>query len=271
MPCLIPELLFGIGKKLIEDRNLKPIIKFGFSGKESLNILMNVFASVTSVGIYDNQIGIGWDQKCLYFNVEEFPKCFLYCMGENVKSLYIEREINPIFQTIIDKIISQKQLITFSAGKDSYCSHTLKMNKFLPSFSSTLKELKIPFRALNEEIIDSLKIETLSLVNCFNFSLSKILIQCGNINSPFHASIQSLTFIDKTGTLYLGKEEFKFLFLIFPSLKNIKFNMKYNGRIKRDLSALLNLSKMLDFHQKLFILFYQMNLAICKNICKDFI
>uniref|UniRef100_A0AC35EW98 Uncharacterized protein n=1 Tax=Panagrolaimus sp. PS1159 TaxID=55785 RepID=A0AC35EW98_9BILA len=60
MSCLIPEILFGIGKILIEDGNLKAINKYGVSGKESFNVLMNVFASITSVEIYDNQIGIGW-------------------------------------------------------------------------------------------------------------------------------------------------------------------------------------------------------------------
>uniref|UniRef100_A0A914PP02 Uncharacterized protein n=1 Tax=Panagrolaimus davidi TaxID=227884 RepID=A0A914PP02_9BILA len=281
MPCLIPEILFGIGKKLIENGNLKTIVKFSFSGKESFNVLKNVFASISTIEIYYNFIGIGWDKEPYIFDVEEFPKSFMYCIGGNVKSLYIEREINPIFQTIIDKIISEKQLISFSAGKGSYFSNTLKMDKFLPIFSSTLKELKIPSRALNEEIIDSLTLQTLSLVNYFHFSLSKLFIKCEKINSPFHASIQTLTFNDKTGILYLVKEKFKFLFQIFSSLKNIHFNMKYDGEIKQDLSALLELVKNAGFSSNIVytVLSNGMyldsendsNLAVCKNICKDFV
>uniref|UniRef100_A0A914P949 Uncharacterized protein n=1 Tax=Panagrolaimus davidi TaxID=227884 RepID=A0A914P949_9BILA len=173
------------------------------------------------------------------------------------------------------------ELISFSAGKDSYCSNTLKMDKFLPIFSSTLKDVKIPSRALDEEIIDSLKIENLSIVNCFNFSLSKIIIKCGKINSPFHASIQTLTFNDKTGTLSFVKENISFLFETFLSLKTIEFNMKYDGKIKRDLSALIEIVKNARFSSNIVYtvlssgryLNYETdsNFSICKDICKDFV
>uniref|UniRef100_A0AC35FKN3 Uncharacterized protein n=1 Tax=Panagrolaimus sp. PS1159 TaxID=55785 RepID=A0AC35FKN3_9BILA len=286
MPYLIPEILFGIGKKLIEDGNLKAMIKFGFSGKESLNVLKNVFASISTIKIFDYQIGIGWNQKCSNFDGETFPKCFLNCIGGNVKNLYIEREINPIFQTIIDKIISKKQLVSFSAGKNSYCSNTLKMDKFLPIFSSTLKDLKIPSRALVDEIIDSLHLKTLSLENCFNLNF-QILYRCIKENgstSKFFSSIKDITIIDKTG------EMTSFLYsaniLINPncSLQTFFFNMKYNGYIKRDIQALTNEIKNSNYFPSNVVYTVLSNgvylneeftsvkyLDLQRDICKDFI
>uniref|UniRef100_A0A914QDK3 Uncharacterized protein n=1 Tax=Panagrolaimus davidi TaxID=227884 RepID=A0A914QDK3_9BILA len=112
-------------------------------------------------------------------------------------------------------------------------------------------------------------------------SLSKIIIKCGKINSPLHASIQTLTFNDKTGTLSFVKENVSFLFETFLSLKNIEFNMKYDGKIKRDLSALIKIINNSRFSSNIV---YNVlsnglysnyetdsNLSICKDICKDFV
>uniref|UniRef100_A0AC35FPA7 Uncharacterized protein n=1 Tax=Panagrolaimus sp. PS1159 TaxID=55785 RepID=A0AC35FPA7_9BILA len=226
MPCLIPEILFEIGKKLIEDGNLKAIIQFGFSGKESLNVLKNVFASISTIKIYDNQIGIGWNQTCSNFGAEKIPKCFLNCIGGNVKCFYIELKINPIFQTIIDKIISKKQLVSFSAGINSYCINNLNIYKILPTFSLTLKDLEIPAAAISLNLRMSLQPENLTLKNCFNHNF---------LYSEFISNY------DKTGSLNIIKDFFETL--NSPCLETINFDLKYNGSCKDDITALKKIIK----------------------------
>uniref|UniRef100_A0A914PP99 Uncharacterized protein n=1 Tax=Panagrolaimus davidi TaxID=227884 RepID=A0A914PP99_9BILA len=60
MPCLIPEILFTVCKKLIKDGCHDCVLGFGLSGKQPLKSLNNKVASITNVELYDNCYSGGW-------------------------------------------------------------------------------------------------------------------------------------------------------------------------------------------------------------------
>uniref|UniRef100_A0A914RA37 Uncharacterized protein n=1 Tax=Panagrolaimus davidi TaxID=227884 RepID=A0A914RA37_9BILA len=111
MYVLIPEILFAIGKQIIRNGDSEnDVVKFAFSGKESLKAAKNVLYSVTTFKLYENEeFGVDWDGKCSKFNYKKLPTSLIYCIGGSVISLHIEKLINPFFQPIIDTIIEQKR------------------------------------------------------------------------------------------------------------------------------------------------------------------
>uniref|UniRef100_A0AC34FY78 DUF4371 domain-containing protein n=1 Tax=Panagrolaimus sp. ES5 TaxID=591445 RepID=A0AC34FY78_9BILA len=283
MPCLIPEILFDIAKKLVEDRNSDAVIQFGLSGKECFKALANVFASVTTLELYDNHFAVGWDKQCSMFDVKKVPKFLLHCIGGSVKKLHIEREFNPLCQPIIDQIVAQKKLISFSAGNDSYYCSEKFINEFLPLFSSTLKDVKIPSRAMSETFCDKLCPENLTLSNIFNLNIVFLLrlLSTSESSSLFKSSIKHLTFVDKTGSFSSSAFSCQNIIQTFSSLETLNFNMKYRRFIKNDIQAIIKIIQIsINLPSKIVYTVLSdgndvkheicSNLRICQDICKEF-
>uniref|UniRef100_A0A914PED0 Uncharacterized protein n=1 Tax=Panagrolaimus davidi TaxID=227884 RepID=A0A914PED0_9BILA len=227
MPILIPEILFAIGKQIIENgKSENDVVKFVISGKESLKAARNVFASVKNLKINHCHFAIGWKKEYSEYNFLKIPKCLMYCIGGSVKKLYIKQQINPFFQPIIDTVIEKKQLISFSTSSKFYeCEDILFLKNFLPQFSKTLKELSIPNQAMSGILRDSLRLKTLIFQNGCNRGLYFMLRPFPNTNekSPFLSSVEHLLFKDISGHLHSSFDNYISVIKLFPSLKRLDF------------------------------------------------
>uniref|UniRef100_A0AC35GMU5 Uncharacterized protein n=1 Tax=Panagrolaimus sp. PS1159 TaxID=55785 RepID=A0AC35GMU5_9BILA len=99
MPCLIPEILFEIGKKLIEDGNSDTVIQFALSGKQQFQAMENVFASATALKLYADHFNIGWENKLCYFSNNRLTKLLLNSNVNRIDTLFIEEYI-PEYQSV---------------------------------------------------------------------------------------------------------------------------------------------------------------------------
>uniref|UniRef100_A0AC35GXL1 Uncharacterized protein n=1 Tax=Panagrolaimus sp. PS1159 TaxID=55785 RepID=A0AC35GXL1_9BILA len=230
MPVLIPEILFAIGKQIIENRDSETdLTKFVISGKESFQAARSVFASIKNLKINHCHFAIGWKKEYSEYNFRKIPKCLMYCIGGCVKKLYFKQQINSFFQPIIDKVIEQKQLISFSTSSKFYkCEDILFLKNFLPQFSKTLKELSIPNQAMSGILRDSFRLKTLIFQNGCNRGLYFMLRSFPNTNekSPFLFSVEHLLFKDISGHLHSSFDNYISVIRLFPSLKRLDFIMK---------------------------------------------
>uniref|UniRef100_A0A914Q0Y6 Uncharacterized protein n=1 Tax=Panagrolaimus davidi TaxID=227884 RepID=A0A914Q0Y6_9BILA len=109
MPCLIPEILFEIGKILIEDGNSDTVIQFALSGKQQFQTTKYVFASATTLKLYDDYYNIGWEKKLCKFSNNRLEKLLLNSSGNRVNTLFIEEYI-PEYQSVFDRIAEKKRM-----------------------------------------------------------------------------------------------------------------------------------------------------------------
>uniref|UniRef100_A0AC35F538 Uncharacterized protein n=1 Tax=Panagrolaimus sp. PS1159 TaxID=55785 RepID=A0AC35F538_9BILA len=184
MPCLIPEILFEIGKKLIEDGNSDTVIQFALSGKQQFQAMENVFASATALKLYADHFIIGWENKLCYFPNNRLAKLLLNSNGNRVDTLFIEKYI-PEYQSVFDKIAEKKQYIpeyqsVFDRIAEKkqltavYVSYKFSSNPSyiidcLTILSSSLKNMTIPNCFMNEIFRDSFKLKSLTLTEFNDF------------------------------------------------------------------------------------------------------
>uniref|UniRef100_A0A914QP93 Uncharacterized protein n=1 Tax=Panagrolaimus davidi TaxID=227884 RepID=A0A914QP93_9BILA len=114
MPFLNRDIIFAIGKKLVEDGNSVAVMKFALSGKKQLYEMRNVFASVTFLDLNEGYYGIGWgckSGKFYYQNGDELPlKFFMDCIGDSIITLRLNYSNirRTMYQPFIDKIVKKK-------------------------------------------------------------------------------------------------------------------------------------------------------------------
>uniref|UniRef100_A0AC35FCP7 Uncharacterized protein n=1 Tax=Panagrolaimus sp. PS1159 TaxID=55785 RepID=A0AC35FCP7_9BILA len=233
MPALIPEIFFAVGKQIIENGDSENnLTKFALSGKESLNAVKKVFAAVATLKIYDgNDFEIGWDKQCTKYNINEFPESWIYLIGGSVTKLHVEKEINGFFRPIINIIFKYKKLISFSAGSGSCCSKTLFLDKFLPTFSTTLEELTIPKQTISKILCDTLGPKSLTLLYDFHQCDKRFLLKTAK-NSLLTSSVKHLTISTYPYSLPSRPQYFEFIVELFPSLKTLNFSVKYGMYIE---------------------------------------
>uniref|UniRef100_A0AC34FJ10 Uncharacterized protein n=1 Tax=Panagrolaimus sp. ES5 TaxID=591445 RepID=A0AC34FJ10_9BILA len=206
MPCLNQEVLFDIGKQLIEDGDSDAVIRFALSGKEPFQAMSKVFASVTTLGLFSNCFSIGWKDKCYAFRIRNNKPSFIWLLssiGNSVTRLHINYGNIPSYRPIIEKIVAKKQLISFSAGN---CCYQTFLDNFIPQISSTLKTFAIPSGRISSIIRDTVDLESVKVFKFGNkFALNHcqssisidnpyILIRGRNPPSPYLSSMKYLTF-----------------------------------------------------------------------------
>uniref|UniRef100_A0AC34F696 Uncharacterized protein n=1 Tax=Panagrolaimus sp. ES5 TaxID=591445 RepID=A0AC34F696_9BILA len=168
MACLNSDILFEIGKNLVETGDQEAVYRFGLSGKEPWNALLKVFASVKVVVLTKEYYSIGWDENRLgnfYFN-DSVPhsKALMNCIGVCVKSLHLFERL-PIYQQILENINAKQQL------------HTIYVDRLLPSnffvlnllkhHSKTLKNVSIPAECMNNKLQNLLILDSLIFLDYF--------------------------------------------------------------------------------------------------------
>uniref|UniRef100_A0A914QVG8 Uncharacterized protein n=1 Tax=Panagrolaimus davidi TaxID=227884 RepID=A0A914QVG8_9BILA len=248
MPALIPEILFAVGKQIIENGDSEnDLSKFALSGKVCLNAVKKVFASVTTLKIYDgNNFDIGWDKQCTKYDIDEFPESWIYLIGGSVTKLHVEKEINGFFWPIIDVISKHKKLVSFSTGSESCCSKTLLMDEFLPTFSTTLKELTVPKQSISKTLCDTLRPKSLTLLYDYHQYDVHFFLKIAE-NSLLLSSIKHLTFYTYSGSLSSFPQYYELMIELFSSLKTINFTVKYGMfnelRFRSDIGTLIKTIK----------------------------
>uniref|UniRef100_A0A914QC05 Uncharacterized protein n=1 Tax=Panagrolaimus davidi TaxID=227884 RepID=A0A914QC05_9BILA len=117
MPCLSRDILFDVGEKIIENGDSDIVTRYTLSGKQSLQAMKNVSATVKHLELYEDHFIIGWDQKCYKLHKPNL-KFFTTCIGNSVIVLHINFTIygpNTKYQRIIDKVIDRKRMFLFYA------------------------------------------------------------------------------------------------------------------------------------------------------------
>uniref|UniRef100_A0AC35GQY2 Uncharacterized protein n=1 Tax=Panagrolaimus sp. PS1159 TaxID=55785 RepID=A0AC35GQY2_9BILA len=153
MPCLIPEILFETGKKLIEDGNSDTVIQFALSGKQQFQAVKNLFASATTLKLCTDYYSIGWENQLCNFPNNRLTKLLLNSNGNSVDTLFIEKYILE-FQSVFCRIAEKKQLISVHVS-NKFCSNPSYMIDYLPILSFSLKNMIIPNCLMNEKFRDS--------------------------------------------------------------------------------------------------------------------
>uniref|UniRef100_A0A914QLD1 Uncharacterized protein n=1 Tax=Panagrolaimus davidi TaxID=227884 RepID=A0A914QLD1_9BILA len=149
MPCLIPEILFEIGKKLMEDGNSDTVIQFALSGKQQFQTMKNLFASATTLKLYADYYDIGWENNLCKFPNNRLAKLLLDSNGNRVDTLFIEKYISE-YQSVLDRIAEKRQLTSIYVS-NKFCSNPSYMINYLPILSSSLKNMSIPSCLMNEK------------------------------------------------------------------------------------------------------------------------
>uniref|UniRef100_A0AC35FFW2 DUF38 domain-containing protein n=1 Tax=Panagrolaimus sp. PS1159 TaxID=55785 RepID=A0AC35FFW2_9BILA len=176
MSCLNRDIIFAIGKKLVEDGDPVAIMKFALSGKKQLYEMRNVFASVTFLDLNEGFYGIGWGRKSgkfYYQNGEELPlKFFMDCIGDSVINLHLNFSHirRTMYQPFIEKIVENHKLVKFSLSAETLMQQTF-LDEFLPQFAATLKHVSIPSSCMTPKFRDSLDLESLTILDQFDFEL----------------------------------------------------------------------------------------------------
>uniref|UniRef100_A0A914YY77 Uncharacterized protein n=1 Tax=Panagrolaimus superbus TaxID=310955 RepID=A0A914YY77_9BILA len=168
------DILFEIGKKLIEDGDSDAVLRFGLSGKESWNALIKVFASVKILKLYYFYYSIGWDENCcctFYFGSNPHSTFLMNCIGASVKNLQLFEQF-PIYKQILDKISERQQLNSIFIDP-SFFSIFFSV-KLLKHHSKTLKHVSIPSQCMTEELQNLLNLESLT---CLDFCGTKEFLQ----------------------------------------------------------------------------------------------
>uniref|UniRef100_A0AC34FLQ0 DUF38 domain-containing protein n=1 Tax=Panagrolaimus sp. ES5 TaxID=591445 RepID=A0AC34FLQ0_9BILA len=255
------EVLFDIGKQLIEDGDAENVYKFAVSGKEPYKAMAKVFASLTNVELYTTYYTVGWKDKCCEFELgrEKPHSKFLFNqIGNSVTTLHIHSFV-PLYQSILDKIVTKKHLDTLYVS-DTACNNSV-LYKFISRCPSTLKNVSIPNLKMTKTFRDSLNLQTLTISNfrephfprfcCktaslefsnrneFSFLVANFwhAVDIKHTISPHISTIKELTFNETTfywRILHEGNQIDYILYLMkhFSSLETLKFNYTWCGREK---------------------------------------
>uniref|UniRef100_A0AC35F9B4 Uncharacterized protein n=1 Tax=Panagrolaimus sp. PS1159 TaxID=55785 RepID=A0AC35F9B4_9BILA len=203
MPSLNRELLFDIGRKLVEDNEQDAVYRYGLSGKASFEILRNIFASVKVLKLFNDHYAIGWDnRKLCRFNFNgPHLKLLLNYVGEPVKDLHLGCKNMPMYSSVISKVISAKNISSFTADvKSDYIFASV----LFASISNTLEEVKIPHNFLHEKFVQlPLTFDTVTILDnqmadgtVFNFKRVSL-----TISSDFCAKMSSFTNLSFTSNI----------------------------------------------------------------------
>uniref|UniRef100_A0AC34FQM9 Uncharacterized protein n=1 Tax=Panagrolaimus sp. ES5 TaxID=591445 RepID=A0AC34FQM9_9BILA len=214
MPCLNQDLLFDIGKQLIEDGDSDAVIRFALSGKESFQAMSKVFASVTTLKLYYNQYSIGWDKQCSTFqlgNGKNFSKFIFFHIGNCIKNLHIDGAMVvfvEFYQPLFKKLLAKKRNPFLSSIKDltfnvsRFYASVEGMNQIAKYFTS-LESLNFIIRIGEyDNHFDSIGAEILNNIS----KIKKVINQSKKIPPKV------------TCSFYKFKKEMK-----FPDLKDCKF------------------------------------------------
>uniref|UniRef100_A0AC35GY02 Uncharacterized protein n=1 Tax=Panagrolaimus sp. PS1159 TaxID=55785 RepID=A0AC35GY02_9BILA len=247
MVCLNSDVLFDIGKKLIEDGDSDAVIKFFLCGKQQFQAMKNVFSSVSTLKLYRKYYEIGWDKNCTKFDVGSSQSHLPFLMlliGNCVKNLHLDDHFllqwSP-YLTVAEKISKTKQLISFSAGE--YCTRTF-LDEFFPQFASTLKNVMIPSTSMTATFRDTLKLDSLTIFEPMGYNFTSFCCKTVSLNihsaasfllklflripdtvqiSPHLSIIKNLTFNDKH--FYFPRQAVNELMRCFPALECLKFDV----------------------------------------------
>uniref|UniRef100_A0A914Q7A5 Uncharacterized protein n=1 Tax=Panagrolaimus davidi TaxID=227884 RepID=A0A914Q7A5_9BILA len=305
MPCLIPEILFEIGKKLMEDGNSDTVIQFSLSGKQQFQTMKSLFASATTLKLYSGHFNIGWENKLCEFSNNRLANLLLNSNGNRVNTLFIEKYI-PEYQSVLDRIAEKKQLTSVYVS-NKFCSNPSYMIHYLPILSSSLKNMTIPNCLMNEKFRDSFKLKSLTVITEFNefqylkfccitdllefssdYGIFRFFFDLDYLESsqysPHLSSVKQLTF---NGSVF--EPWFKFecdkLMNCFSSTEIVKFNILtkpfdhrylfgYLVLLKRSIKCFIdNIKNETKVPPKMNVTFLKvgfLNFNYCKLICKDF-
>uniref|UniRef100_A0AC35GV51 Uncharacterized protein n=1 Tax=Panagrolaimus sp. PS1159 TaxID=55785 RepID=A0AC35GV51_9BILA len=251
MPVLIRELLFAIGKKLVKDGDSVDVIKVALSGKEALEAMKNVFASVSTLEIDKKFCAIGWGDPCCKFgfrNDKQYLKFLMHCIGNSVADLRVKCSTfadthQTIYNPILNKMLARK-LRSFSLLVDGYAVRKF-FGEFLLQFSSALKNVKIPSEFMTRTFRDIFNLDSVIVLDSGNKNL---LLFCCKTTSlsyggplPFAIfnrfvtkNLQHSTPLFSTkklifGPRYLYSQHLNYgrlrdLMKYFPELEYVKFN-----------------------------------------------
>uniref|UniRef100_A0AC35FPQ3 Uncharacterized protein n=1 Tax=Panagrolaimus sp. PS1159 TaxID=55785 RepID=A0AC35FPQ3_9BILA len=227
MPALNRDLLFAIGKKLVEDGDSEDVIKFALSGKQTLQAMKNVFASVSTLEIGKKCCAIGWDDPCCRFgfrNDKHYLKFLMHCIGNFVVDLRVKCSTfvnthQTSYNPILNKMLVRRQLRSFSLLVDGYAVRKF-FGEFLVEFSATLKSVEIPSEFITRTFRDSFNLDSVNVLDSKNmnvllFCCKTTSLSCGG-ELPFFLFDR---FISKNLQL-----SFVDLFKYFPELEYVKFN-----------------------------------------------
>uniref|UniRef100_A0AC35GEV2 Uncharacterized protein n=1 Tax=Panagrolaimus sp. PS1159 TaxID=55785 RepID=A0AC35GEV2_9BILA len=178
MPALNREILFAIGKKLVEDGDSEDVIKFALSGKRTLQAMKNVFASISTLEIDQKCCAIGWGDPCCKFafrNDKQHFKFLMHCIGNSVVDLRVNCSTfvdthQTIYNPIFDNMLVRRQLRSFSLLVDGYAVRKF-FGEFLVQFSSTLKNVKIPSEFMTRTFRDSFNLDSVNVLDSGNKNL----------------------------------------------------------------------------------------------------
>uniref|UniRef100_A0A914Q1E2 Uncharacterized protein n=1 Tax=Panagrolaimus davidi TaxID=227884 RepID=A0A914Q1E2_9BILA len=254
---LVPELLFDIGNKFVEDGESDALIKFALSGKLQFQAVVKVFDSITTLKLCETCFFIGGnDNPCCKFGLKtDNPQSpiLVQLIGNSIKNLQLNCNISDgkcqMYQSFIDVIVAKKQLTSFSA--DVCCSRTF-LAEFLPHFSSTLKNLVVPSKLMSAAFCDSFDLDSLTVLNtmelnfsmlCKTLSLKLSYIQLDDpiiqryehpvshneqIN-PHLSSVKEFTIDDIYICYHIDR--FETTITDFPSLKSLNYNIAMKNGI----------------------------------------
>uniref|UniRef100_A0A914QCH7 Uncharacterized protein n=1 Tax=Panagrolaimus davidi TaxID=227884 RepID=A0A914QCH7_9BILA len=221
MPVLIRELLFAIGKKLVEDGDSLDVLKVAFSGKQTLQAVKNVFASVSTLEIGKKLCAIGWGDPCCKFgfrNDKQYFTFLMHCIGNSVTDLRVKCSTfvethQTIFHPIFYKMLVRRQLLSFSLLVDGYAVRKF-FGEFLVQFSSTLKNVKIPSAFMTRTFRDSFNLDSLNVLDSGN---NNLLLFCCKTESLTYGGPLPLPVFDRfiTKNLQLSTPLFSLKKLIF--------------------------------------------------------
>uniref|UniRef100_A0AC34FXX3 Uncharacterized protein n=1 Tax=Panagrolaimus sp. ES5 TaxID=591445 RepID=A0AC34FXX3_9BILA len=246
---LTHEVLFDIAKELIEAGNEEDVYKFALSGKEPFQATAKAFATLE---LYNDRYVIGWDDNCTTFEIKNYkPPCkfLLNQIGNCVLKLSVNTSCHMYssltpYQSVLDKIITKKQLVFFTCDITTIGSF---VNEFLPKFSSTLKYVTV--QSMTETLRDTLILKSLTILDSYHFEFapnccktsSLVLQHCGwdgferrapkiSDVSPFLSLIKDLTFNENYCYIMSRKLLIK-ITKYFPALESLNVNItlgKYN-------------------------------------------